>query len=214
MRIALDRSYRSRHGVPVLDAVDGRIFTATYFAECMKCTFCEDACCSWGADVDLLNVERILAEGKALEDYVGVPRDQWLAPGEPAAEPELPGGGYRRTAVRDGRCIFLDRKGRGCKLHSYMLAQGRPYNAIKPLVCALYGVSFDAGVLIPADGLADATLRCAGPGLTAYRAARGDLEWYFGRALVDELDQLEARVLAGSGRAGRQAGAGGEEACP
>jgi hypothetical protein len=75
-----------------------------------------------------------------------------------------------------------------------VLREGRHYNELKPIVCALYGVSFDGGLLMPADGIDDGTVRCAGPGLTAYRAARSDLEWYFGEALIAELDRLEAEV--------------------
>jgi Fe-S-cluster containining protein len=118
MRRTLSRTYRSRHGAPVLGSVEEQIFTATYFAECMKCTLCNDCCCSWGADVDLPNVARILAEGSALEELVGAARSVWFRPDAPAADNDFPGGASRRTAVRDGRCIFLDRVNRGCKLHS------------------------------------------------------------------------------------------------
>jgi Fe-S-cluster containining protein len=188
---SLSTPYASRHGVPVIATVDERIFTATYFAACMACTFCHDVCCSWGADVDAPNVARILAEGEPLEHFVGVPMAAWFRPEITVADAEFPGGVRTRTAVRDGGCVFLDRKGRGCKLHAFMLRQGRHYNEIKPMICALFGVTFDGGRLQPSDELADQSLRCTGPGLTAYRAARGDLAWYFGEVLVAELDAIE-----------------------
>ncbi len=190
----LSRPFASRNGRPVIDQVDLQIFTASYFAECMSCTFCHDVCCSWGADVDLPNAERILSEGEALEAFVGVPKNEWFRSDAVAPDAEFPGGVRTRTATREGACVFLDRNSRGCKLHSYMLREGRHYNELKPMICALFGVTFEAGVLKPADELADQSLKCAGPGLTGYRAARGDLEWYFGAALVAELDALEGEV--------------------
>ena len=37
---------------PVLRAVDKNIFSLRYFQHCMACSFCHDACCRHGVDVD------------------------------------------------------------------------------------------------------------------------------------------------------------------
>lgn len=194
---SFSRPYESLHKAPIIDRVDGAIFTTTYFAECMACTFCHDACCSYGADVDQPNVERLLAEGPELEAFVGLPKSEWFRADAAKADADFPGGEHSRTAVRDGKCVFLDRKGRGCKIHSYLLAKGRDYHELKPMVCSLFAVTFDRGLLAVSNELADQSLRCTGPGLTAYQAARGDIGHYFGEECIGELDRFERESLAG-----------------
>ena len=48
-----------------------------------------------------------------------------------------------RTQVKDGRCVFLNRQARGCKVHSYCLDKGLDYHLLKPLVSILFPVTFD-----------------------------------------------------------------------
>ncbi len=67
------RAYVSRGDAPVARRFDDTIFTATYYQDCMGCTFCHDVCCSFGADIDVDNIGRLLAEGTALEQFVGSP---------------------------------------------------------------------------------------------------------------------------------------------
>ncbi len=59
--VVLSREYVARDGSPRIDQVDLSIFTLTYFARCMECTFCHDACCAHGCDVDLQREEALLA---------------------------------------------------------------------------------------------------------------------------------------------------------
>lgn len=191
----LSRSYAARTGVPVISAVDLEIFTHRYFARCMACTFCYDSCCVHGVDVDEQVVATILDQADRIEALVGVPRDEWFA-GPPAADAEVPGGASRRTAIRDGYCVFHDRKGRGCLLHGYALATGQDYHTLKPMISTLFPVTFETGALVISDELEDGTLVCAGDGPTVYAAVRGELEYYFGREMVAELDRLEAAERA------------------
>ena len=62
--------------------------------------------------------------------------------------------------------------------------------ALKPLVSTLFPVTFEHGVLTASNELADGSLVCAGDGPTLYAGARDELHYYFGAALVAELDRL------------------------
>lgn len=188
----LTRPYASRGGAPVIRAVDDAIFTRRYYARCMACGFCRDACCSHGVDVDEQVVRAILGQADRVEAVVGISRDDWFA-GDPVRDPEVPGGAARRTSVRDGYCVFHDPRGRGCLLHGYAIATGQDYHTLKPMVSTLFPLTFESGTLVVSDELEDGTLVCAVNGPTAYGAVRGELAYYFGDEMVAELD-----VLAGT----------------
>ena len=147
----LPSAFPSREGAPVLRAVDTAVFHRRYFAECMRCDFCLDACCTHGVDVEEPRVAAIMAAADELEPLVGVPRWRWFEPAE--SDAEFPGGLFRRTAVVDGACVFRARGARGCTLHAWSLAAGRDYHAVKPLVSTLFPLSFSGGVLCLADEL-------------------------------------------------------------
>lgn len=191
--LPLSRPYAARAGAPVVSSVDRAIFERRYFATCMSCGFCADACCSYGVDVDEPVAQAILAQADRLAPLVGVSPAEWFVSG-PLADPDLPGGATRRTAVRDGFCVFHDAKGRGCLLHAHAVATGQDYHALKPMVSTLFPVTFGGGTLLASDELEDGTLVCGGTGPTAYEAARPELAYYFGDALVAELDGLAAAI--------------------
>ncbi len=190
--IALSAAYPCRDGGPVLHAVDPRIFALRYFRDCMGCGFCRDSCCSFGVDIDLDNAARLAAMPPDFHAFIGVPASEWFTQ-EIVADPEFPSGRHVRTQVRDGACVFLNRAGRGCKIHAWCLDKGLDYHALKPMVSTLFPLTFERGVLAASDEIIDGTLVCGGEGPTAYRGARGELVHYFGPALVAELDRLEAR---------------------
>lgn len=170
-------------------AVDPEIFHRRYFGHCLRCTFCGDACCEHGVDVAVVERDRILALAAELEPMVGVPPERWF---EPAVEPDpdFPGGAVTRTSVVDGACVFLQREGRGCMLHAFALSRGLDYHDVKPMISALFPLTFDDEALRCADELSAGSLVCAGSGPTAYQMARAELEYYFGTELVAELDGL------------------------
>lgn len=207
MSVPLSRPYTSRLGAPTVDRVDPLIFTLTYFGACMDCTFCRDACCQYGADVEIPLVAELDRHREELEAYMGVPRAGWFREDPDdfgvLPEPEYPGGEYTRTQVvelpagrsphTDEACVFLDPAERGCRLHRFALERGIPVHRIKPMVCVLFPLSFASGELTPAYEFdeVDGDLVCRGPGATIYRSTRSEVEYYFGPNLVAELDRLE-----------------------
>jgi hypothetical protein len=193
---ALSRPYASRWGVPTVERVDTAIFVRTYFAYCMKCEYCHDSCCQYGVDVDAENVARVEAHAAGLERYTGVTRDRWWT-GEWTADVEFPGGRQTRTRVEGGACVFRSRTARGCMLHSYALENGIDYHELKPMVSVLFPVTFDGGLLHPSTEIVDRSLQCYSDGPTLYAGVRSEIDWYFGSALVVELDALERGALAG-----------------
>ena len=191
--IPLSRAYTAIAGAPTIAAVERGIFERRYFARCMACGFCADSCCAHGVDVDGPVEAALLAEAAAIERHTGVPAGEWFrAPA--VADEDAPGGTLRRTAVRDGYCVFHTPGGRGCMLHSYAIATGRDYHALKPMVSTLFPVTFGSGTLVVSDELEDGSLVCSGTGPTAYEAAREELAYYFGSSLVNELDAVSATI--------------------
>ena len=189
MLLALSRSYPARGGAPVLTHVDAEVFTRRYFAACLACSFCGDACCDHGVDADAATVRRILEQADAIEARVGVKREVWFT-GPLAPDPDLPGGAATRTSVVDGACVFRSRTRRGCLLHAYAIETGQDYHLLKPMVSILFPLTFDGGVLCVSSELEEGTLVCGGHGPTAYEAVRGELAYYFGPEMVEELDRL------------------------
>jgi hypothetical protein len=182
--------------VPVVDSVDTAIFVRTYFVNCMKCEYCHDSCCQFGTDVDAENVARVEAHAEGLERYTGVPRDRWWT-GEWTQDAEFPGGRQTRTRVEQRACVFRSRTARGCMLHAYALDKGIDYHELKPMVSTLFPVTFDGGLLHPSNEIADRSLQCIDDGPPLYQGVRGEIDWYFGSALVAELDAFERGALAG-----------------
>jgi Fe-S-cluster containining protein len=213
MSLLLSRPYVGRAGAPILTRVDPRIFFLTYFARCTACTYCHDACCEYGADVEITLIRALDEYRTELEAYLGVPRADWFRDGPEDVgilpEPDYPGGEYTRTRVVSfpgrspyiaGGCVFLDPRGRGCRLHRFALDRGIDAHVIKPMVCFLFPLEFANGELGPALELDLDELVCRGPGATIYQAARDDLLYYFGPEFVAELDRLERHGVAAGGR--------------
>lgn len=196
MNRPLSQTYSSDQIPLRVHAVDDRIFTLHYYTACMQCNFCHDSCCTYGADIDILNVERIRSVETDLRRYVTAPAENWFSL-ENHHDEEFPGSSYTRTSVIDGACVFLDRKGRGCLLHRYCTETGRDYHELKPIVCSLFPITFDHGVLLPSLELEDGSLICSKTGPSAYQGNRNELAYYFGQRLVTELDTLERTVLNG-----------------
>lgn len=174
---------------PVLKAVDRRIFSLRYYMDCMGCNFCHDTCCQYGVDVDVENVARLKAAPQDFKDLVGYPVERWFT-GNVVADAEFPSGRHVRTQVVDGACVFRNRKGRGCLIHSYALNKGLDYHSLKPLVSILFPLTFEYGVLEPSSEIQDGSVICYGEGPTVYEGSRDELLYYFGAEMVAELDAL------------------------
>ena len=188
--IALSRAYESVTGGPVLSAVDPAIFRLRYFTRCMECGFCKDACCDHGVDIDLGNVARLKALPQDFHDRIGVTSAEWFTD-EAVSDAEFPGGMHVRTRVKAGTCVFRNPHARGCAIHAYCLQKGLDYHLYKPMVSALFPVTFEKGVLTASGEAADGSLICGGDGPSLYDGARDELRYYFGAALLGELDKLK-----------------------
>jgi hypothetical protein len=102
-----------------------------------------------------------------------------------------------RTRVENGRCVFLNRAGRGCLIHAFCLERDMDYHDLKSMVDCLFPVTFAGDVLCAADEVTDGELVCMNQGPSLYRGARAELAYYFGDACVAALDAVEAAVAAG-----------------
>ncbi len=175
--------------VPALQQVDSDIFSLRYYAHCMQCTFCHDSCCQYGCDVNIGERDKILFMKDALQPYISAPPEQWFKT-EVFEDPEYPTGKFVRSQTKDGACVFLNRKNRGCGIHTFALEKGLDYHDVKPMVCWMFPVCWDKGVLRPSSDIRD-DLQCKGEGPTIYEMTRPELKHVFGDALVEELDALK-----------------------
>ena len=191
--IALGRNYPSLFGAPVIRAVDARVFSLRYFARCMECGFCRDQCCDYGVDIDRANMERLRALGPAFEHFAGVSQSEWFAP-EIVSDPEFPSGEHGRTRSVNGKCVFADRAGRGCRIHAWCLEQGLDYHLYKPMVSILFPLTFEHGALVPSPEAVDGSLVCSGQGAQLYDGVRDEIGYFFGEELLAALDVIKSTV--------------------
>ena len=160
----------------------------------MACGFCGDQCCEHGVDVDRDNAVRLTGLGDAFETFVGTPKEEWFEDGA-TADAEFPSRSYIRSRVVGTHCVFHDSTTRGCKIHAWSLRQGLDHRTLKPMVSLLFPVTFEAGVLVPSTEVLDRSLVCAGSGDSLYDGARDELRYFFGEALVDELDLVRRSAV-------------------
>lgn len=191
--IPLSKEYVS--GNLAISFVHRDIFLKTYFARCLECNFCQDWCCSFGADIDVQNVEKIQQHQEEILPFIRPPEGEWFD-GEYTYYEEYAGNMHTRINTQGPRCVFIGKDQRGCGLHRYAISKGMDYHEIKPLVCILFPLSFEEGILIIAPELDDDSLVCAGVGASAHQSLRSELQYYFGQEFVEELDHIERRVLS------------------
>ena len=191
MIIPLARAYPARDDSPILTHVDTAIFFLSCFQPCMECGFCHDACCYYGTDVDLPNVHRIHERADEIEQVVGLGRNDWFEQ-EAHIDHDFPAGQFTLTRVEKGKCVFLKTSPRGCILHSFSLNEHMDYHKLKPMVCSLFPLTFENGLLRASDEVNDFTLICVGSGVTMYEGGRAELRYYFGDDFIAELDELVA----------------------
>ena len=94
--------------------------------------------------------------------------------------------------MKDGKCVFADRKSRGCRIHAFCLTRGLDYHLYKPLVSILFPLTFEHGALVPSPETLDGTLACNGGSHSLYDGVRTELAYFFGADFVAELDSLTA----------------------
>ncbi|HEY3474667.1 MAG TPA: tetratricopeptide repeat protein, partial [Anaerolineales bacterium] len=194
--IPLSKEYVSSN--VAISFVQRDIFLKQYFARCLECNFCHDWCCSFGADIDIQNVENIQQHKEEILPFIRPPDGEWFE-AEYAYYEEYAGSQYTRINTQGPRCVFISKDQRGCGLHRYAISKQIDYHEIKPLVCTLFPLSFGEGILSLAPELEDNSLICTGTGYSAYQSIRSELQYYFGREFVEELDSIQKNVLGKSG---------------
>jgi hypothetical protein len=192
--VALGRGHPSIFKAPILREVDTRIFSLRYFTRCMSCGFCNDQCCSYGVDIDFENAQALRGLGATFRDFIGVPEQDWFT-AEVVEDAEFPSGRYIRTQTRGSHCVFHRKDGRGCLIHAYCLESGLDYHLYKPMVSILFPLTFNHGRLEPSSEVLDGSLVCAGDGPSLYEGVRGELEYYFGAGLIEELEAVKVGTL-------------------
>ena len=193
--IPLSKEYLS--GNMAISFVHSDIFLKQYFARCLECNFCHDWCCSFGADIDVRNVGRIQQRKEEIKEFIRPSEVEWFDGEYPYSE-EYAGNRYTRINPQGPRCVFISKDQRGCGLHRYAISKQLDYHGLKPLVCILFPLSFEQGILCLAPELDDNSLICSGSGASAYQSLRPELDYYFGRDCVEELDTIERKVLGGN----------------
>jgi hypothetical protein len=191
--IDLKKKYSGFYGVPVIASVESSIFAIHYYTHCLSSGFCNDICCSSGADIDIDNVGRIMMYAEQIENYLKIPRTEWFIDSY-KYDKEFPGGQYSRTKVRDNTCVFINKNERGCMIHKFCMLNNIDFHILKPMVGSLFPITFNEGVLHPSNEVLDNSLICLHKGPTLYQGVREELIYYFGLELVNELDSLENEI--------------------
>ena len=131
----------------------------------------------------------------ALESYSAISREKWFT-NEYVEDDECPGGSFTRTQVVDDHCVFLNKTTRGCLLHSFSIENGMDYHELKPMISSLFPLTYEDGVLVPADEVLENELVCLGSGPTLYEGVRNEILYYFGNDLINELDGIAKLVIS------------------
>lgn len=156
-----------------------------------------EACCQYGADVDLTERDAIFAHAEQLRSLLtpGARDAPWFTT-EVQEDPDYPSGRHVRTATYEGGCVFLSHDRRGCAIHRAALEGGWDFHQVKPHICRLFPLSYEDDAFVLSDDFVD--YDCADrPGApSVYRVARDTIAAVFGPALVLALDAAEAAVGA------------------
>ncbi|MEM9494329.1 MAG: hypothetical protein AAGC55_34605, partial [Myxococcota bacterium] len=98
-----------------------------------------DACCQYGADVDVAERDAILARQDELIALLDdeVADIEWFED-EETEDADFPSGYYVRTLTHNGGCVFLSHDKRGCAIHRAALEGGWDMRGVKPHVCLLF----------------------------------------------------------------------------
>jgi Fe-S-cluster containining protein len=156
-----------------------------------------DACCQYGADVDVAERDAILGHADQLRAILSPEaRDApWFTAPE-TVDADFPSGRHVRTATFGDGCVFLAHDGRGCAIHRASIEGGWDFHGTKPHVCRLFPLSYAGAEIVLSDDHPDYSCAIEPGAPTVYRVARDTIGAVFGAALVAALDAAEAAVLA------------------
>ncbi len=189
----LTKEYICKGGKPILSEVDTDIFSIKYFHSCMNCDFCKDDCCKEGVICDKNDVKNILKNEYYIKEKIQIDAKSFFK--EVFKDDDFPSGKATYIPKRGNACIFINKKGRGCLLHSILLSKHIDYHLLKPILCCLFPVSFDKGLLCPAPEFNKKEFACLKGDKSLYDGSRDEVKYYFGEGLVRELDKLRDSII-------------------
>ena len=188
--------------------VDKNIFVRRIVADCMThaCHIRDegrhmpDACCQYGADVDVGERDRIMARADELKQILRpAARDAaWFTTNE-VVDADFPSGRHVRTAKFGDGCVFLQHDARGCAIHRASIENNWDFRGVKPNICRLFPLSYDSESIVISDDYTDYSCAVLPDAPTLYRNGRDLLAELFGPELIAELDrheQTSLRVIA------------------
>jgi Fe-S-cluster containining protein len=184
---------------------DRNLFVRRIVADCMthQCRMHAadvehlDACCQYGADVDIGERDQILVHATQIRSILRpeARNAPWFE-GDEAIDPDFPSGRHVRTRPFRGGCVFLQHDGRGCAIHRASIEASWDFHGVKPHVCRLFPLSYDDQAIVISDDYEDYSCAYEPSSPTLYRNGRDTLLAIFGAPLVAAMDVAEAVVLS------------------
>lgn len=157
-----------------------------------------DACCQYGADVDVGERDGILDHADQIKAILDdeVADLPWFTEKE-TEDKDFPSGKFVRTQTHGDGCLFLRHDKRGCAIHRASIEGGWDFDGIKPNICRLFPMSYDDEAIVMSDDYADYSCAFEANTPSVYQVGRPDLLAIFGTELVAALDLVEKIVLEG-----------------
>lgn len=188
---------------PRFRRVDRDVFIRRVVGDCMThaCRMHQedrellDACCQYGADVDVGERDRILVHAAQIRTILRAEArtTPWFT-GDEQRDDDFPSGRHVRTRTFRGGCVFLAHDQRGCAIHRASIEGGWDFHGVKPHVCRLFPLSYDDETILVSDDYDDYSCAKLPHAPTLYRNGRDTLAAIFGDDLTRALDAAEARV--------------------
>ncbi len=154
-----------------------------------------DACCQYGADVNVAERDRIQARAVEIARLL-VPEaaaHPWFI-GPEREDPDFPSGRHVRTARFGEGCVFLAHDRRGCAIHRAAIEGSWDMRGTKPHVCRLFPLSYDSEAIVLSDDYTDYSCAYDPDAPTLYQVGRDTLADIFGAPLVAAMDEAEKAV--------------------
>ena len=180
----LGNNFRSCFGLPIINKIDTLIFSTTYTSA---------GCCSGGAAMDIHTFEK-LVKHRAAPDFAGITWEGYTF----KEDVYSPGGKGCCTKFDNDRCMFQN-PDRGCSIHSYCINNNIDIHELKFFACCLFPVKVNKigeihHILTTGYEMCSPQLDlpCRTTGDTSvYETARKDIEYYYGRALITEIEKIK-----------------------